>query len=55
MQLYRRCGDRSWKIRKRKDMLIKDNITLDIHIICCNMKAFITFVQRAVPKEDTFF
>ena len=55
MHGFIRCGDRSWKIRKRKNMLIKDNITRNIHTICWNVKAFITFVQRTVPKEDTFF
>ena len=36
-------------------MLIKDNITRNIHTICWDMKAFIPFVHRTIPKEDTFF
>ena len=42
-------------MKKEKNMLIKDNITRDIHTICWNMKAFIPFMHRTIPKEDTFF
>ena len=42
-----------WVEQKRENMFIKDNIAGNIHTVRWNMKTFIPFVNRTIPKEDT--
>ena len=41
--------------QKRENMFIKDNIAGNMHTIRRNMKTFIPFVNKTIPKEDTSF
>jgi hypothetical protein len=40
---------------ERKNMLIKDNISRDIHHIRFSIKTFIPFMQGAIADKYTFF
>jgi hypothetical protein len=42
-------------LRKGKHILVKNDITRDIHAVCGDMKTLVTLVERAIAEEDTFF